>query len=169
MFSRYSKMKEEQMLQELNQSRYEEKKQHYDDLGKLDEKHKELIHNIDYYLRQIGIYAENEQIEEIKQSLSDLQIEFMKGENEILCANDFLNSYLTEFRERAVREQVQTELFVEVGFKIEFMKEIDLTVIIGNMLDNALEAAKKCEQGKICVDFFMQNKGALSVFRIENN
>lgn len=169
MFSRYSKIKEQQMLQEISKTKYKEMKRHYDRMERLDEKHRELIHNIDHYLRQIGIYADKNEMEEIKRTLSDLQIEFTKGEQETICANDYLNSILADFRDRAEKEQIQVEMFVEAGFKIEFVKEIDLTVILGNLFDNAMEAAKECDQGKVCVTFFMQNGGALSVMRIENN
>ncbi len=168
MFSRYSKIKEQQMLQEISKTKYKEMKRHYDRMERLDEKHRELIHNTDHYLRQIGIYADKNEMEEIKRTLSDLQIE-LRGEQETICANDYLNSILADFRDRAEKEQIRVEMFVEAGFKIEFVKEIDLTVILGNLFDNAMEAAKKCDQGKVCVTFFMQNGGALSVMRIENN
>lgn len=48
------------------------------------------------------------------------------------------------------------------------MREIDITSLFGNLLDNALEAAKKCESGKIWIDLFMQNDGEFVVFRIKN-
>ncbi len=169
MFSRYSKMKERQMLQEISRMKYEEKKAHYDRVERLDEKHKELLHNIDRYLRQIGIYADRGQTGKIMNLLHELQIDYMQGAEEMICANGFLNLVLSDFRERAGRENVTAEIFVENGFKIEFMKEIDVTAVFGNLLDNALEAAKKCSQGAVSISLFMQNGGALSVIRIENS
>lgn len=168
MFIRYNKMKEEQMLHEVGKAKYEEKKKHYNKIKSLDEKYRELLHNINHYLRQIGIYAENNQTDKIKQVLADLEIEFIKGEKEIICANVFLNSILADFKERALKEQVCIELFVETGFKIEFIKETDLVVVLGNLLDNSLEAAKKCKKGKINASFFMQNQGLLSIIYIAN-
>lgn len=169
MFSKYSKMKERQMMQEISRMKYEEKKAHYDRMERLDEKHKELLHNIDRYLRQIGIYADGGRTGEIKKTLHELQIEYMQGAEEMICANGFLNSVLSDFRERAGKENVKADIFVENGFKIEFMKEIDVISVFGNLLDNALEAAKKCSQGEVSISLFMQNGGALSVIRIENS
>lgn len=169
MFSRYNKIKEQQMLQEVSKAKYEEKKQHYNKLGNIDEKYRELLHNINHYLRQIGIYADNNQTDKIKQVLSDLQVEFVKGGKEIICTDIFLNSILSDFKERALKENIGIELFVEPGFKTGFIKENDLTVIFGNLFDNALEAATKCGNGKINAKFFMQNQGMLSVIHIENN
>ncbi|MCX4361506.1 MAG: GHKL domain-containing protein [Mucispirillum schaedleri] len=143
MFSRYNKVKEEQMLQEVGKVKYEEKKQYYNKIENLDEKYRELLHNINHYLRQIGIYAENNQTDKIKQVLAN-------------------------FKERALKDQVCIEFFVETGFKIEFIKETDLAAVLGNLLDNSLEAVKKCGHGKINASFFMQNQGLLSVIHIEN-
>ncbi len=49
------------------------------------------------------------------------------------------------------------------------MREIDLTSILGNLLDNAMEAARKCEKGLVSVALYMENGGSLAVCRIENN
>ena len=57
---------------------------------------------------------------------------------------------------------------MEGGFKVEFVQEIDITSLLGNLLDNALEAAKKCKKGKIWVYLYMQNDGEFVVFRIKN-
>ena len=100
--------------------------------------------------------------------MSELQIEFAKGKKERICANDFLNALLIEFKERSAKEQVDVEIFVENGYKIEFLKEMELTVLLGNLFDNALEASKCCKVRKVYVTMFMQNQGLFSVIRIEN-
>lgn len=85
-----------------------------------------------------------------------------------ICANHFLNILLGDFKRGAEKEKVPTEIFVEGGFKVEFVQEIDITSLLGNLLDNALEAAKKCKKGKIWVYLYMQNDGEFVVFRIKN-
>ena len=92
----------------------------------------------------------------------------LNEEKNIYCAIHFLNILLGDFKREAEKDKVETEVFVEAGFKIEFMKEIDVTSLFGNLLDNALEAARKCEDGKIWIDLYMQNDGNFAVFRIKN-
>ncbi len=168
-FTRYSQMLEEQMLQQVSEVRYEERKQSYDKAGALDEQYKERIHNIKYYMKQIGIYLEEGQYKKIADILSELQLGIYKEEKDFICSNRFLNALLVDYRGAAKKNQVQADIFVEAGFHIEFVKEIDITSILGNLLDNALEAAKQCEKGLVSVALYMENGGSLSVCRIENN
>ncbi len=168
-FSRYSQMLEESMFQRLSQVRYEVRKQGYDKAEMLDERYKERIHNIKYYLKQIGIYLEGEQYRKIGDVLSELQIEIHKEEKDLICSNRFLNALLIDYKRGAKKNNVLTDVFVEAGFKIEFMREIDITSILGNLLDNAVEAAEHCKNGRVSVDLYMENGGNLAVCRIENN
>lgn len=157
------------MLQQLSKVRYEERKQSYDKVEILDEQYKERIHNIKYYLKQIGIYLEEKQYKKIEDVLSELQMGIYKEETEVICSNRFLNALLIDYREEAKRNHIQADIFVEAGFKIEFMREIDITSILGNLLDNAMEAAKECEKGLVSIALYMENGGSLAVCRIENN
>lgn len=134
----------------------------------LDQRYKEYIHNIKYYLKQIGIYLDMGQYKKIAEVLSELQVEIHKEEKDIICSNRFLNALLTDFRNEAVNKDIQTDIFVEAGFKIEFVKEQDLIAILGNLLDNALEAAEKCKGGWVSAALYMENGGSFAVCRIEN-
>ena len=168
-FIRYSWMLEEKMLQRLSQVRYEERKQSYDKAGIIDEQYKERIHNIKYYMKQIGIYLESGQYRKIADILSELQLGIHNEEKEIICSNRFLNALLIDYRAEAEKSHVQTDIFVEAGFKIEFMREIDIISVLGNLLDNAMEGARQCEDGKVVIALYMENGGRLAICRIENN
>lgn len=168
-FTKYSQMLEERMLQQLSQVRYEERKQSYDKAGVLDDQYKERIHNIKYYLKQIGIYLEGGQYRKIADVLSELQMGIYKEEKDLICSNRFLNALLIDYKGAAKENNVQADIFVEAGFKIEFMREIDITSILGNLLDNAMEAAGKCKEGHVSVALYMENGGSLAICRIENN
>lgn len=168
-FTTYSKMLEERMLQQLSVIRYEEWKQRNDGEDVLVEQYKERIHNIKYYLKQIGIYLEGKQYKKIAEVLAELKIGIHKEEKDLICSDRFLNALLTDYREIAKKNHVHTEVFVESGFKIDFMKEVDVISILGNLIDNALEAARQCENGMVSIALYMENGGSLAVCRIENN
>ena len=157
------------MLQQLSKVRYEERKHSYDKAVVLDEQYKERIHNIKYYMKQIGIYLEGGQYRKIADILSELQLGIYKEEKDLICSNRFLNALLVDYRGVAKKNHVQVDIFVEAGFNIEFMKEIDVTSILGNLLDNAMEAAKKCEKGLVSIALYMENSYMVGELRSEGN
>ena len=61
------------------------------------------------------------------------------------------------------------EILVEPEFSMDVMTEIDVIAVIGNLLDNALEAASKSGKGYIKVFLFAQNDNHFSVIKIINN
>ncbi len=168
-FTKYSQLQEQKMLLEVSQAKYEERRSRHSKEGELEERYKERIHDIKYYLKQVGIYLNENRVEEIKDVLDELQVGIHQEEKNVICANRFLNSLLVDFMGEAEKNNIDADVFVEAGFKIEYMKEIDITSLLGNLLDNALEATKKCESGKVKVDLYMQNQGDFAVFLIENN
>lgn len=168
-FMQYCELQEEKMLNELSQARYEERQNRHNIEGEIEERYKEQMHDIKYYLRQMSIYLEKGRVEEIEDVLNELQIGIHQGERNVICGNAYLNCLLLDFKGEAEKHNVQTEIFVEPGFKMEYMREIDITSLLGNLLDNAIEAAEKCKNGKIHLDMYMQNDGAFSVLLLENN
>ena len=105
------------MLQQLSKVRYEERKHSYDKAGVLDEQYKERIHNIKYYMKQIGIYLEGGQYRKIADILSELQLGIYKEEKDLICSNRFLNALLVDYRGVAKKNHVQVDIFVEAGFR----------------------------------------------------
>lgn len=168
-FSKYSYFQEQRMLLEINQAKTEERTNRHNRESELEERYKGYVHDIKYYLKQITIYLEENRTDEIRSLLNELQVGLHQKEQSVLCANRFLNSLLVDFRNEAQKSGVSVDIFVEVGFKIEYMRDVDITSLLGNLLDNALEAAEKCKEGEILVELYMQNEGNLAVFRVEND
>lgn len=168
-FEQYNYIKEQQLKQEVAVARFTEKQWHYHEVERIDKRYSVLIHNIKHYLKQIGLYAKENQTKEILNTLKDLQVEFMENESQDVCSHGLLNSLLVDWREKAKKRGVDVNIFVEVGFKIEFMKGVDIMAVFGNLLDNVLEATEKCSPKTADIKLFMQNDGAFSVIRVSNN
>lgn len=167
-FTSYSKMREEVLIRQMNRVKYEERLLLHDRQGEIDEKYREHIHNIKYYLKQIRFYLDENETDKISNVLEQLNVSIHQEEESVICANRYLNLLLLDFKREAIHRNVTAEVFVESGFKIEFMEEIDLISIFGNLLDNALEASEKCKQGEIYVDMYMENDGGVVVCRVKN-
>lgn len=165
----YNREKQESMLQEKKLIKYQEKQWYYDEIDQKNQRQAVFMHDMHHYLKQIGACAKGHEVEEITKIVEDLQIEFFSDNGKEICANRLLNVIFNDFKEEAAKQNVNTEIFVEEGFKIEYVIGTDMIAIFGNLLENALEAAGKCDEGKVYVKLFMQNDGLFSVIRIQNN
>ena len=168
-FDRYLLSVETLRQQELMITRLEIEQKHYEQIDEMNREHSHLIHNIRHYLNVIGEAASEENAVDILKILSELQIEFDNAESTIFCANPLLNTILNEKKKDADRKKVSMEILVEPEFSMDVMTEIDVIAVIGNLLDNALEAASKSGKGYIKVFLFAQNDNHFSVIKIINN
>ncbi len=169
MFIQYNCLKRRELEKEVALAKYREKEWYFSEKKQIEQQQKVLIHNMKHYLGQIGRYAAKGEDKEIIKTVKDLQVEFLENESKVICTHSLLNSILLEWQDRAAKQGVSPDVFVEAGFHIDFMKGIDIMALFGNLLDNASEAACQCENGKVEVQLFMQNDGSFLVICIKNN
>ena len=169
MFVQYSSLKRTELEKEVALTRYREKEWYFSEKKQIEQQQRVLIHNIKHYLGHIGRCAAKGEDQEIIKLVKDLQVEFMENEKRVICSHSLLNSILLEWQDRTDKQGITTEVFVEAGVQIDFMRGIDIMAMFGNLLDNAGEAAGKCERGNVSVRLFMQNQGAFLVIYIKND
>ncbi len=165
---KYNREKDMQLKKEIELTKYYEKQKYYDEIDRINKKHAIYIHDMSKYLKQIAVYADKGSNTDILDMIDELNVEFLKDDSKVYCSNILLNAIVVDLVERAKAHNIETDIFVEQGFGLEHMRDMDITMLFGNAFDNALEAAQKCENGYIQVKLFRQNEGAFSVIRIVN-
>lgn len=168
-FDRYSKSADKLHHQELMITKLEMEEKHYKQVECVNQEHAGFIHDIRHYMKVIGEMALENNDKEILKIVSELQIRVSDTELEMICQNRLLNAILNEKKKDAQRRKVDIKITIEPGFAIEQIDDMDLIVIMGNLLDNAIEAASKCEEGYIKLFLFSQNNSHFSVIKIINN
>lgn len=168
-FDRYSISAEKVQQQKVMIARLEVEQKHYEQIDEMNREHSHLIHNIKHYLSVIGEAAAEENSVDILRILTDLQIEFDSAGANVICANPLLNTILNEKKKDAERKNVTMDILVEPEFTLQVMKEIDVIAVLGNLLDNAIEAASRCGEGYVKTFLYTQNDSCFSVIKIVNN
>jgi len=168
-FDRYFLSLEKLQQQDLMIAKLEMEEKHYEQIEELNQEHAALLHDIHHYLRTIAEAASENKNTDILNIISELQIRVSDESKIIYCSNRLLNLLLNEKRKRAEEAGIEILLKIENGFYIKQIADMDLIAIIGNILDNAIEAASKCEKGYVKVYMFMQNENHYSVMKVENN
>ena len=168
-FDSFSASTERLRQQELLITRMELEEKRYEQIELVNQEHARFIHDIRHYMRTIGELATERQNEEILTILSELQIKVLDAETKIYCPNQLLNTILNEKKKEADENGINIKISIAPDFAIDFVENMDLIAIMGNLLDNALEAAKQCEQGYVNIELQSKNGAHFSVISIENS
>jgi len=151
----------EQMKEKFNKIYYE----------KLEEKnitHSQIIHNLNYYFETIGRLANDNQCNEILNILEGININIQDTHIYSYCSNIILNAILTEKNLQAKMLNIPFSIFVEPSLNVDFIKDVDLISIFGNLISNAIEATQKCQNKYINMQLYMTNKNRFVMFKLEN-
>ena len=69
----------------------------------------------------------------------------------------------------AEKIKIKFDVYVEPGCVIKHIKDIDLVSMIGNILDNAFEAAIKVNKSSVVFRMFMHEKGKMCIIKVVND
>ena len=168
-FNEYASSVERLRHQEVVITRMELEEKRYEQIDAVNQEYAAFIHDIRHYMHTIGELAAESKDKEIINILSELQIRVSETETEMYCVNHLLNTILNEKKKSADENGIRMKITIEPEFVMEQIENIDLIAIMDNLLDNAIEAAKKCEQGYIKMYLYAKNNAHFSVIKIVNN
>lgn len=168
-FDNYTSSMEKIYKQEITIARLELEEKRYTQIEAVNQSHSRFLHDIRHYMKIIGAFAAENKSSEIMEILPELQIRLSNAAMEIFCSNQLLNTILNEKKNESQKNEVDFKVIIEPDFCIEQIEKTDLIVIMGNLLENAIEAASKCEDGFVKAFLFTQNDGHFVVIKIINN
>ncbi|GLB26033.1 hypothetical protein LXJ15735_22740 [Lacrimispora xylanolytica] len=158
-------------IAELSLVKQDMENEHFQKILKINERYQCYMHDINSYFNSFRLLALNGDNEKIINIIDELKGN-IKKETEIVIynGNPVLNAILSERVIKAKEVSVELSIFVEKFLKIDFISDADLISMMGNLIDNAIEAAEKCNKGNRLVDvkLFMGTNYFL-VLHIENS
>ncbi len=162
----------------LNRIKYEEMYQirqtmeddKFRNIEKLNENYRCYMHDMHSYLGNLRMLALDGENQKIVSIIDDMEGSIEHETKGIMyCGHKVLNAILSERSARAKSKKIRMDIFVEKFLDLDFISDTDMISMFGNLLDNALEAAERCEEGKrhVSVKIFMGNQYMLVLY-IEN-
>ena len=115
---------------------------------------------LDGYIRSGEVEAAQKYVDAL---LEDTQKNGMKAYTGIQVIDFILNYKLSGIEEKAI----ETQMIFDVSFAP--VKDIDLCIILGNLLDNALEAAGEAPRGQGWIWLSIKTKGNIFILEIKNS
>lgn len=115
--------------------------QYYDELEKKYRESRKMIHDMKNHLQAVEHLYTNEEQEKADSYVQDMYHMLNAMGEKYYCKNRMLNIILNEKIQTAKRRGI--EGVAEVGeVDLDFMKDIDITTVFANLLDNAMEGAQ---------------------------
>ena len=109
---------------------------------------KSMHHDIRHHLAVIGQLAETENAGKVKRYAEDLLGRLVPAQEKTYCENYFVDAVAAHYLGLAESEGATVEARFDVPEDTGLVPAMDLCVIIGNFLENALEACRRVERGK---------------------
>lgn len=142
---------------------------HFEYLEKVTSQHNELLHDIKRYIRTACELISKEDNKDAVDLFAELGIKIDTIQDSHFSGNKVLNAILNERKETADRKGVRYQVEALSALETGFIKDIDTIAILGNLIDNAIEAAEHVEDGYVEIQLYMGNEGNFMIWEIRNN
>lgn len=134
-------------------------------LRESDQKVKSLRHDMKHHMNEIKLMAMQNKTKEIWDYINDMQ-KFVENPKELVNSGNLeIDSILNYMLQRAKKELCTVDVHVQLPEQLSHL--FDLNVILGNLLENAIEGAKQSNEKMLKVRIVFQ-KGILQI-EIENS
>ena len=117
---------------------------------------------------QIKALSRMENSESRKAYLQEMESNIAAYDAVVRTGNDYLDTVLTEKKLTCQTKHIAMSCIAD-GSQLTFMDELDLYTLMGNVLDNAIEANEKiCEYDKRFISVQIQNKKGIILVEVVN-
>lgn len=145
-----------------------EREEYYKMLRAQGESQRILLHDIKNHLRAIEMLNKEGEREKLDRYLKELYDSPGLRPNIQASDNEMLNLILSDYRKNC--ESVGVGFYTDIrSGSTDFMEDSDLTTLFGNLLDNAKEAAEKCENAFVEVFAGVEDGTDFLLIKVRNS
>lgn len=138
-------------------------------ITEMNDNYNEAVHNMTHSLKAIEQLAMEHNVEHIQEIVEELIGKLIQREIYEYSSHKMINIILSEYMEKANKQEIKFDVYVEPGCIINQVKDIDIVSMFGNVLDNAFEAASKVDAPSVFFRMFMHEKGKMCIIKVVND
>ena len=130
-----------------------------------EEKIKSLRHDMKHHLNELTLLANKHDATEIREYIDQMRV-FIENPDELIASGNMeIDSVLNYMLQKAEKDLKTVDVKVMLPEKVRH--SFDVNVLLGNLLENAIEAARRTQKQYLGVNI-MLTKGILKI-KIENS
>lgn len=142
MYIKLKKDTSERIEYELLKQRYDIQEQNIKDIKLLYSHLQKVKHDVKHHINLLKILLENNKTSEALKYLSEYsELDFSANQDTIFCDNMIIN-YIINTKTK-IMEKNSIKFYCDISENIGGISDLDLNIILGNLLDNAIEACNK--------------------------
>ena len=111
-----------------------------------------MRHDMRHHIMELQILAEKGQTQDIQKYL-DQMTDFIKMPKEIVESGNIKTDCLINFFLQKAKENLN-EVKIDVSLPEEIKHSFDLNIVLGNLLENAIEASRKSEEKLLIISLY---------------
>ena len=115
-------------------------------------------HDYRHHIQAMKVHAANKEYEEIDKYLDMLDEDLTNVETVIKTGNRMADAILNSKLSLAAQREIQVKADAKIPVSLA-VSELDLCIIIGNLLDNAMEACMELPPERRLIRIYMEMKG----------
>ncbi len=117
-------------------------KTQYDNLNDRIDQARRARHDLRHHLRTISSLVNAQQYDELKEYLKEYNVELPNDQINMYCSHYSVNALLTYYAQQSQQAKINYDVKFALPQDVN-ISEKDFSIIMGNLLDNALYAAKE--------------------------
>jgi len=143
-------------------------KKDYQNLNQIYTANAKLYHDLHNHIQMMQCYLTQGKIDDALAYLKDLQAPIEMIAQTVWTGDEAIDYLLNSKLSVMQDNQIETKTNIEFPRNMN-IKSADLTTIFGNLLDNAIEAAQKCEEGHRFVYLTVRRIHNILIIKVENS
>lgn len=117
---------------------------YYENIKKCQEKTRRIWHDMKNHISIIYELTDKKQYEDVKSYINQLDIQITNTESRVTTNNKIIDAILISKLEVCKLKNIKVDLDIKIPSKIN-INDFDISVIFGNLLDNAIEACENIQ------------------------
>lgn len=168
LYAERAKCASDQKLQaELAEHHYAMQEQYYTQLRSEQEETRAMFHDINKYMQAMRTLAAEANAAEVNKMMAETQELFESLTTVVDVGNSVVSTILNEYREIAEDAEIPFDFDVSVPKNLG-ISAVDLYVLLGNTLDNAIEACQSLPAEDRYIRIQMRTYHSILFYQIEN-